>query len=78
MKFVPRHVEAEVGSELEMPLAVYGRVQGTKAAHRKIKKLFENLNQKGSILRVALKLFYFMSNSILYLFSHLVSVSVVF
>ncbi|XP_052692934.1 nuclear pore membrane glycoprotein 210-like [Crassostrea angulata] len=28
MKFVPRQVEAEVGTELEMPLAVYGRVQG--------------------------------------------------
>lgn len=36
MKFVPRKVEAEVGTELEMPLAVYGRVQGIKASHRKL------------------------------------------
>ncbi|XP_022313260.2 nuclear pore membrane glycoprotein 210-like [Crassostrea virginica] len=28
MKFVPKKVEAEVGSELEMPLEVYGRAEG--------------------------------------------------
>ncbi|XP_062607902.1 nuclear pore membrane glycoprotein 210-like [Saccostrea cucullata] len=28
MKFVPKHVEAKVGSELDMPLSVFGRHQG--------------------------------------------------
>lgn len=40
MKFVPQHVEAVVGTELEMPLAVFGQYQGDRltlplSAHQK-------------------------------------------
>ncbi|XP_048780768.2 nuclear pore membrane glycoprotein 210-like isoform X2 [Ostrea edulis] len=44
MKFVPQHVEAVVGTELEMPLAVFGQYQGKLYPFNDCRKMKVNIS----------------------------------